>query len=111
MYFVRNLFKRVTQYNFTKKECDIINQACENRGDSIEVKASHRVYKEYWRAYTKSMILNKRVNTSNKVSLGLMSGSAVFCYDISLLFCCKTIQEHILKQQNHKGQRNILHTK
>ena len=61
-----------------QNECDIINQACENRGDNIEVKE-----------YTKSMILNKRVNTSDKVSLGLMPGSAVFCYDIIVYFAAK----------------------
>ena len=69
-----------------QKGCDTINKASKKRGGSIEVKEGDIVHKECRRTYTKeySMIIKKKVNKSDKVSHGLRSGSAVFCYDTQL---------------------------
>ena len=91
------------------KGCDTINQASKKRGDNIEVKEGDRIHKECRRTYTKeySTIIKKKVNKSDKVSHGLRSGSAVFCYDTKCLFCCKTFQERMFKAEPQRSEKQL----
>ena len=91
------------------KGCDTIKRASKKRGDSIEVKEGDKVHKECRRTYTKeySTIIKKKVNKSDKVSHGLRSGLAVFCYDTKCLFCCKTIQERMFKAEPQRSEKQL----
>ena len=54
-----------------------------------------------------SMLINKKVTLSDKVSLGLRSGFATFCYDTKCLFCCKTIQEYMFKAESQRSEKHL----
>ena len=69
MYFVRNILKTGNTVNLYQQGCDTFNQANEKRGDSSEVKEGDIARKECRKTYTieYSMIIDKRVNKSDKV--------------------------------------------
>ena len=54
-----------------------------------------------------STLINKKVTYSDKVSLRLRSGFAVFCYDFKCLFCCKTIQEGMFKAESQRSEKYL----
>ena len=54
-----------------------------------------------------SMLINKKITESDKVSLGLRSGFATLCYDTKCLFRCKTIQEGMFKAGSQRSEKHL----
>ena len=107
--FCENLLEESNTVMLYPKRSDTINQASKKKDDSIEVKEGDGVHKECRRTYTKeySTIIKKKVNKSDKLTHGLRSGSAVFCYNTKCLFCCETIQERMFKATPQRSEKQL----